>query len=106
MAVSTGGLITETQKNCKQHKVITAILTGYRMPGSATKFGNNESRVLNIVTNTGECRQNCKGTIKRHVNLMISQLTPWSRVLGKLIVAQLIKKLPDLMEPESTTPCS
>jgi len=33
-------------------------------------------------------------------------VTQWSRVLEKLIVAQLIKKSPPFIEPEGLLPCS
>jgi hypothetical protein len=35
-----------------------------------------------------------------------TMLTPWSRVLEKLVVTQLVKNLPPFMEPDGSLPCS
>jgi hypothetical protein len=37
--------------------------------------------------------------------MMMMMITPWSRVLEKLIVTQLVKKFPHFMEPDVSSPC-
>jgi len=41
-----------------------------------------------------------------HFTAQKAVTTPWSRVLEKLTVNQIVKKYPNFIEPQSSLPCS